>query len=248
MKQCFYIMIILAILMPAQVSAEEPVTQITFASEEWKNATHSDGTGLYWDIFREVYEPEGIKINPIIRSYSGSVAMVKRQKADAVVGAYIDEIQEAYYPKWHFAVDVVQVIFKKDKIAQWKGQESLKGKKVSWIKGYALDEYLDVPVEKNEFEDRKGALRALDKGRYDFFMDAQGDLIDALKSGIIDTSKYRIETVKQLNLYLAFVKNDKGKKYQEIFDKNFPKLVESGKIKALYDKWKNGNFTYPFEK
>ncbi|MEW5804799.1 MAG: transporter substrate-binding domain-containing protein [bacterium] len=230
----------------SSAGSEDKITEINFASEEWEEATNTDGTGLYWDIFRAVYEPCGIKVNFIIRSYSGSVELLKRQKTDAVVAAYLDEIEGALFPKWYFGVDIVQALFKKDKPIVWKGQETLKDKKVAWIKGYAYDEYLDVPVIKMEFDERKDALRVLDKDRIDFFLDARGDLLTALEDGYVDKTKYRTETVKQLYLYLAFVNSERGKRLKQIFDERLPQLIKSGEIKRIYDKWAKGNFVYPF--
>lgn len=240
-------LIMIAFFFPFSAAAQDKPAEVRFATEAWDHATNADGTGLYWDIFRAVYEPEGINVTFSIRSYSGSVELLKRKKVDAVVAAYKDEIEESHYPKWHFAVDVVQALFKKSRFETFDGQKTMAGKKVAWIKGYALNEYLDVPVEKMEFGERAGALKSLDRDRYDFFLDAQGDLIETLQKGHVNAENYRRETIKQLNLYLAFVKSEKGKKLSEIFDTKFPKLVESGEIRKLYEKWKQGNFTYPFD-
>ncbi len=228
------------------VMPQDKITEIVLASEEWKNATNADGTGLYWEIFKAVYEPVGIQVKHRISSYAASEELVKRQKVDAMVGAYSGEVEGVIYPKSHFAADIVQVIFKKGKVAEWKGQETISGKRIGWIKSYDFDRYIDTPMEKAEFDERKDALRVLDKDRIDFFMDAQPDLVEALNLGVIDMASYQRETVKQINLYLAFATNDKGKKLQEIFDERFPQLIQSGEIKKLFDKWQSSNYTYPF--
>jgi len=247
MCRLLFAMAMLLSVFSTQVAiCQDKITEIVLASEAWPNATNTDGTGLYWEIFKAVYEPVGIQVKHRISSYAGSEELVKRQKVDGMVAAYLDEVENAIFPKSHFSVDVIQVLFKKDKVAEWKGQESISGKNIGWIKEYDFDQYMDVPLKKVEFDERKDALRVLDKDRIDFFMDAQPDLIEALDSGVIDLANYRRETVKQLNLYLAFVNTEKGKRLQEIFDERFPQLVQSGEIKKLFDKWQGGNFTYPF--
>ena len=82
-KAAFFIIIFVLcpIFYPAQAGSAP--AEIILASEEWANATNKDGTGLYWDIFRAVYEPVGIKTKFIIRSYKGSVSLVKKNQADA---------------------------------------------------------------------------------------------------------------------------------------------------------------------
>ena len=87
--------------------------EIILASEEWINATNRDGTGLYWDIFRAIYEPMGIKTKIIFRSYKGSVGLVKNNQADAAVGIYPYEIQGTLFSKFPFVKDYVLALFKK---------------------------------------------------------------------------------------------------------------------------------------
>jgi polar amino acid transport system substrate-binding protein len=211
--------------------------EIIFASEERSNATNRDGTGLYWDIFRAVYSSMGIKTKIIIQSYNGSVSLVKQQKADAAVGIYPDSIRGAVFSRYPFVKDYVLVLFKKDKFRQWDGQQTLKNKRVAWMKGYAYDEYLEVPVIKKEFYTREGILRRLDRDQIDFFMDTRNDVESVLNKGIIDVTRCTVETVLELERYLVFANNDRGKELKKIFDFRFPYLVKTGEIERLYDKW-----------
>ena len=217
--------------------AGSPPAEIVLASEEWANATNKDGTGLYWDIFRAVYEPVGIKTKFIIRSYKGSVSLVKKNQADAMVGIHPEKIQGALSSRYPFVKDYVLVLFKKNNLYQWNGQETLKNKKVGWIKGSSFDEYLEVPVIKRELAKRENILRRLDKNQIDFFMDTRNDVESVLNKGIIDVTHYTVETVLELERYLVFADNRKGKELKKIFDDRFPRLVESGELDRLFAKW-----------
>jgi polar amino acid transport system substrate-binding protein len=66
-KSVFFTVIVLLCPIFFSALAGNSPTEIILASEEWANATNRDGTGLYWDIFRAVYEPVGIKTRFIIR-------------------------------------------------------------------------------------------------------------------------------------------------------------------------------------
>ena len=211
--------------------------EFIFASEERSNATNRDGTGLYWDIFRAVYGSEGIKTKIITKSSNGSVSLVKRHKADAAVGINAVRIRGTVLSRYPFVKDYVLVLFKKNKFSQWDGQRTLKNKKVAWLKGHAYDERLEVPVIKREFYTREAILRRLDRGEVDFFMDTRNDLESVLNKGIIDVTRYTVETVLELERYLVFANNNKGKKLKKIFDFRFPALVKAGEIERLYEKW-----------
>jgi polar amino acid transport system substrate-binding protein len=131
----------------------------------------------------------------------------------------------------------VLVLFKKNKLNQWNGQETLKNKRIGWIKGYSYDEYLEVPVIKKEFSKRENILHHLDKDQIDFFMDTRNDVESVLNKGIIDVSRYTVETVLELERYLVFANNKKGQELKKIFDDRFPDLVKSGEIEKLFAKW-----------
>ena len=238
MKKAAFLTIIFLlspICFPAQAGGSP--AEIILASEEWPNATNKDGTGLFWDIFRAVYEPVGIKTKFIIRSYKGSVSLVKKRQADAAVGVYPERIQGALSSAYPFVKDYVLVLFKKNRLNQWSGQESLKNKKVGWIKGNSYDEYLEVPVIKKEFYRKESILRSLDKDQIEFFMDTRNDVESVLNKGIIDVTRYTVETVMELERYLVFADNKKGKELKRIFDNRFPRLVQSGEIEKLFAKW-----------
>ena len=217
--------------------ADNNPTDIIMASEEWTNATNKDGTGLYWDILRAVYEPVGIKTKFIIQSYNGSVRLVKKNRVDAAVGIYPDRIQGAIFSQYPFVKDYILVLFKKNKLNQWNGLESLQNKKVAWIKGYSYEDFLEVPVIISELNNRENILRQLDGDRIDFYMDTRYDMESVLNKGVVEVSRYTVETVMQLDRYLVFADNLKGKKLKKIFDNRFPRLVQSGEIERLFAKW-----------
>lgn len=233
----------------ANVHAKQEIAEVTFASESWVQATEENGTGLYWDIFRAIYEPENIKVKFEIRSYISSINMMELKKVDAMVGSYADEIENGIYPEHHFAVDVVQALFLKSKIADWKGQESLKDRNVGWIEGYAYDEYLTVPVKKKEIVTRDNLAKMLQADRFVFFLDAKGDLDALVKNGTLDSSLFERQTILKLKLYTVFRKDERGKRLAQLFDKGMKRLLESGQLKNMYIDYiknKGAGFTFPY--
>jgi len=224
---------------------------ITVASEAWEDNTNKDGTGLYWDIIRKVYEMDNIQLKIRIVPYARSVHMVKVNKADAWVASYIDEETFVVYPKWHFDADIVSALFQKDKFPDWKGVQSLTHKTVGWVRGYDYDQYIDIKMNIDELNSRDSALAMLQKNRIDVLLDALVEIKNELKKKDklekigFDIQNYRIEQLLQLNLYLAFTKNDRGKQLMAIWDKNFYVLLKNGQIKKLYEKYKIAR--YPFK-
>ena len=237
------------LLLLISTSAAGNTREIVFATESWAAATEKDGTGLYWDIMRSVYEPEGIKVRWVIKSYAAAVKLIEMKKADAVIGAYASEIDNAIYPEYHFALDVVKAVAPQKKNIKWIGEKSLADKKVGWIKGYSFENYLDVSLKKYEIYNRKTALKVLDRGRIDFYLDAAADLSDYLKKHPEENNKFDQWILKKLKLYVAFRNDAKGQTLAQIFDRRFGILLKNGTINKLYDTYindKQANFTNPF--
>ncbi len=237
MKKLVFPALILLLVSLSPVRAGNSPQEIIVVSEERPNAINRDGTGLYCDILRAVYESLGIKTRMVLRSYDGSVSLVKQHKADAAVGLYPDATSGTVFSKYPFVKDAVLVLFKKDKSGQWEGQQTLKNQRVGWISGCAYNEYLEVPVTGKEFHSRETMLRWLDEDRIDFYMDSRKDVEAVLNKGIIDVTQYTVETVLELERYLVFADSLKGNRLKRIFDRRFPYLVQTGEIEKLHDKW-----------
>jgi len=229
----------------------ENIIQCNVASEEWKKYTESNGYGLYWDIIRRVYDMDNIKLKINIVPYARSIYLVKNEKADAWVGSYSNEELFALYPKWHFDADIVSVLFKKERFPNWNGVQSLANMKVGWIRDYDYHKYIDVKMNSVEINSRKSALGRLLKDRIDFYIDDAVDIQCILNDNNYLTkigfnmNDFRIEKLFQLNLYLGFVNNKRGKFFRAIWDKNFLILLKNGTIKSLFDQYHEK--LYPFE-
>lgn len=218
---------------------------IRISSEQWDGATHRDGSGLYWDIIRAVYEPAGVDVRTRIVPYARSIREVMvTDKADAWVASYLDEVDGALYPEWHFDADYVDAVYNPDLVSGIEGEETLAGREVGWMRGYAYDQYLSVGVNATQVDDRHGGLRMVEGGRLDFFIDAQVEIDTALEETGLG-EKLASDTVLELPLYLGFADTERGRELLAIWDRRMPKLLEDGTIKRLYQEYEWG--VWPFD-
>ncbi|MCD4674397.1 MAG: transporter substrate-binding domain-containing protein [Desulfobacula sp.] len=253
MKDYFIIVALVVLILMSGFSVDSAFAEnrvILFSTEEWKDATNRDGTGLYWDILRAIFEPDGFQVKPVIRSYEGSVQHVKSQSVDAMVGSYADEIENVIYPENHFAIDIVQVVFKKNAGFQWAGLKTMRAKNVGWITGYAYHEYLPENTSKHikirRLDNREAGFRLLEKDIIDFYIDAKGDISHFLQdSAYYNPDDYFRKTILELNLYVVFANTERGKKLAGLFDRHLKKLIKNTELKKMYDKYKDSFFTYP---
>ena len=217
---------------------------LVISSEELEDISQKDGKGCYWEILEVIFKDTGIRLKKINLPYSQAVKRVRKNKLDAVMGTYEDEFDKAVFSAQGFDKDVIHAVFRKGFVKDWKQQDSLSGK-VAWIRGYEYDAYLKKKVDFKEVSKRKQALVMLKKGRIDFFLDPKEDLENALQKNYVDRKELEVKTVLELQLYIAFTENERGKYFKKVFDEQLAKAIKDKDqpLKKVFDKW---GVDYPY--
>jgi len=225
-------------------ASNDDVDNIFVTTEEWEGYTNKNGTGVYWDIIKKVYEPLGIHVNTKLLPWKRAEAVVLNKQADALLGAYYQQDNELLYPKWHISIeDPLVIIFGTSNIQ--KGDKlhilSFKDKKIGWIRGYGFEKTLfkDIPIEKKELSRMQSGLLMLKAGRLDALVDYESNIEPlAQKMGLKLGQSYTTKELEKGNkLFLAFSKTNRSKKLIKLFDERMEKLVASGEIEKIYLKW-----------
>ena len=223
--------------------AQQPVAQqIRLVSEVWEGHTAADGTGLGWDIMRQVFEPAGVEL--VIQSvpYTRSIGLVQRGEADAWVGSYRDEVDEGvHYPQWHYDADRISALGLTSQPVP--SVATLGQYRLVWMRGYEYQRYL--PNLKNYWEvlRRNSALEMLNYGRADFYIDARTEIEDLLGEAT-DKSRYRITDLTHLPVYLGFTDSPRGRELAQLYDRRMEALVKQGSLRPLFERWQQ---PYPFD-
>ncbi len=219
---------------------DAPITTINLITSEWPGYTNKDGTGLYFDLIKAVYEPEGIQMKFELVPWKRAQALVKKT-ADAIVGETMLPDEDYLYPQWPIDIEEVTVIFKKGADVKWNGESTLENKTVSWIRGYDFQMYLHVKLNMLEVDNLQSGLLMLDAGRIDFLIDYEDFIMEEVEN-IRNTVKpdfaleqYQMESLRLgAKVYVAFVNSSRGKRLVEIFDRRMAQLYESGALDAMY--------------
>jgi len=231
------------ILVAVQIYAVE-ITKVVGISEEWKGATEKNCKGLYWEVATEVFALDNIKLKCKLAPYARGVKLVEKKKVDFWVGSYKDEEDFPYYPEVAISADNVSILY--DITRQtFNKLEDIKDKRVAWIRDYDYDQYIDIPMKIREIKNKRAGIKMLLLGRIDFLMDAKIELNNALKDIKKDTKNLTIKTFMELKTYMAFAKNERGKKLVKLWDKNMKILNKNGKLKEIYSRYHDSDF-YPF--
>ncbi|WP_273824153.1 substrate-binding periplasmic protein [Pseudomonas asplenii] len=233
-------LVLLSPLLRAQEVAGLPA-QVRLVSEEWADYTNADGSGLAWDVLREVFEPQGIKVEIRSEPYVRSVGLVERGEADAWVGSYSQEISGALYPRWNYDTDHIYAVGLASKPVPTL--DNLGSYRLAWVRGYKYQKYLPNVRDFNEIQRRDGILSMLQHDRVDFYIDALTEVEDVLEQAE-DPKLFRNTHLAELPLYLGFADNERGRALLALYDQRMTELVKAGGLRRIFEHWKQ---PYPFE-
>jgi polar amino acid transport system substrate-binding protein len=224
----------------AESSPDNP-TDIVLVSEQWIAYTEADGSGLGWDLMREIFEPAGIKVASRTEPYTRAVGLVQRGEADAWVGAYEHEVEGTLYPKWHYDTDEIYALGLASRPAPTL--KTLGSYRLAWVRGYEYQHYLPNVVHFNEVARRDHILPMLDHARADLYIDARPE-VDFILGQTHEPQRFRTTYLMSIPLFLSFADNARGRFLRDVFDKRMAQLVRSGKLRSIFTRWKQ---PYPFD-
>lgn len=241
-KRALLLLLCLGACVGAGVAESAPLPdKVRAASEEWVDYTQADGQGMGWDILRAVFEPEGIRLEIRSVPYTRSIGLVQRGEVDVQVGAYRDESEGVLYPKWHYDVDHIYALGLASKPTPTLA--TIGNYRLVWMRGYEYNNYLPNIRRFNEIHRAVGILPMLIHERADFYIDASMEIEEVLAKAD-NPKQFKLSPLINLPLYLGFANNANGKALMELFDERMKVLVETGKLKPIFEHWKQ---PYPFD-
>ena len=234
-----WLLILLCAFMPLACADEAP-GKVMLASEAWDDYTNADGSGLAWDVLREVFEPAGIQLQTRTVPYTRSVGLAQRGEVDGWVGSYRDEATGVLYPHWNFDSDHIYALGLAS--TPTPTLATLGDYRLAWVRGYKYEEYLPNVHRFNQIERRDGILPMLQHGRADFYIDALSEAKYVLsQSG--EPAQFQLTHIAELPLYIGFADTERGRALMAVYDQRVEALVKSGELKAIFERWKQ---PYPF--
>ncbi|OPA97567.1 ABC transporter substrate-binding protein [Pseudomonas fluorescens] len=224
------------------VQAEETQVpgKVMLASEEWNDYTNKDGSGLAWDVLRQVFEPAGITVQTRSVPYTRSVGLAQRGEVDGWVGSYRDEASDVLYPRWNFDSDHIYALGLAT--GPTPSIATLGNYRLAWVRGYKYEEYLPNVRRFNQVERRDGILPMLQHGRADFYIDALTEANYVLSQSD-DPAQFKLTHIAELPLYVGFADTDRGRALMAVYDQRLAALIKSGELKPIFEHWKQ---PYPF--
>ena len=215
------------------------IKTMSVVAPEWEGYTNKDGTGVYWDIIREIYQPLGISVKTKTVPWNRAMKMVSKYRTyNAIVGEYVDSEEQVIFPKYAIDIEFMSLLSKNTSGVKFTDIASLKGKRVGWIKDY------DVIVESKrdftlrEFRNIELGIELLNAGKIDYLIDDWDEIAAAMKAGNLNTQEYTVDPMPEgKDIYTAFSDDNISRELVAIYNERIPVLAKSGKLNAIYKKW-----------
>jgi polar amino acid transport system substrate-binding protein len=216
----------------AIIDAEE----ITLVSMEWEDYVNADGTGLYAEMIKAIYEPAGVKVTFQIVPWARAVRMVLNKDADALVAdsdtAPVPELLHSEYP-----LDIDDAHYLAKKSQPYTDQNSFRGKTIGWIRGFNFDKKIALPKGTytiHEVTDVITGIRMIKKGHLDFFIDYEEGIKSEAEKYQVDLSDCQIISGFEERYLMGFVDNEKGRRFLKIYEDRIKTLYQSGELRTLW--------------
>ncbi|MCR8921336.1 transporter substrate-binding domain-containing protein [Dasania sp. GY-MA-18] len=226
------------------------ITQITVSCDNWPGTCNRDGSGLYFEILRAIYEPEGIHIKHRIDPFMRGLKLVEEQQVDVMAAAYkIPEREQRFtFPKTRLITEYTSVLYKSTQQVPSEGK--LKGR-INIIRGYDYSAYIDTSAKINEIGSIDQGIKMVLSGRSDYFINAFYDSYAALQrlsktEGELVPNKVSLKILDSKPIYLVFPNSAHGQNLARLYDKNIQRLFNSGALKDFFISRPIGSYYYYF--
>ena len=234
---CFWIL-----AAPQMVHAVE-IAEVTSTSPAWNSFTNLDGTGLYHEILNEVFSLYGLPVRHIYSKSGRSEQLVIKEEADMMTcdDSPMSPLVLARYPMY---VNDFYVFFNKERIGEWRGKESLRGKEVLCQPTYYNATNFNVPITIKEVQTGQQALAMILLNRSDFYVDDMALIQESIDATVppFNQKKYGMEKVGRRSYHPLFNVSERGEKIMQMYNEGVLRLHKSGKLKPIYQKW---GYQYP---
>jgi hypothetical protein len=215
------------------------IKTISVVAPVWEGYTNKDGTGVYWEVLKEIYEPLGISVKTKSVPWNRAMKMVSKYRTyNAIVGEYRDSEESVIFPDYSIDTEYMSALTKNTSGHKFTGLSSLTGKTVGWIKDYEVIPESKRDFKLREFRNIEQGIEYLNGGKLDFLIDDWDEIAAAMKEASMTSADYSVDAMPEgTPLYAAFSVDNISREFIKIYNERIPILAKSGKLEEIYAKW-----------
>lgn len=213
-----------------------PVKSETFVvvADAWDGYTHKDGTGLWFDMWRQILGPLGHTVQPRIVPYPRALEEITKGKSDITPAVYQGDLDDKHVElSIIIEQDSVDAFIIDEHFPDWQGLASLKGKTVVARLDYGYGRFLPTGAHYSEKASLQGMLHMLALGRVDAVLDYEREVTALVQ----ETGMKPVWTLRRGVLapsqHAAFADTPKGRWARDLFVKRMRELLANDGLVPL---------------
>jgi len=245
MKQLFLFFILLTTCMKADV--------VTITADEWcpYNCNKEDvNKGFLVDIFTHIFKKAGHEVEySISSSYEKAIKDVRKNKIDALIGTYQEEVPDFVFPKSAIAYSYDIMLINEDSTWTYQSEDSLNELCIGVVKDYEYEEPIKSHISKYKNNSNKIHMISGNNSLDYNLKKLRYHKITALVDDQLLIQYYQAKTKKAFHfkvakrfddypLYIAFSPNNyKSKEYATVLNRGLRKLKGSPELAKILAKY-----------
>jgi polar amino acid transport system substrate-binding protein len=203
--------------------------------------------GYVVELARLIFEPAGVKIDYQLMPWTEALAAARKGDIEAVIGANPAEAEGLFLPNESAGMPRIALFVKKENSWRYDSVHSLNSVRLGIIEGYSYWETFDAYVKNHRsekvvvFEGEApliDGISQLREGKIDVMAETLAVFIWTVRSQGGLPADYRVAYLQAgERIYMAFAKNDVGRRCAEIFDAGLGRLRKSGELAAVLKRY-----------
>ncbi|MDO6444225.1 transporter substrate-binding domain-containing protein [Colwellia sp. 1_MG-2023] len=232
----FFLFILIGFTTGIARSAQSPKIDIIWATDTWEGFTNRDGTGIYHEIFSKIFEHSPYHVSIQYLPWKRALHQVVINKAQ--VSGALPKSNKYLFADLPILTQPLSILTQADQSLSLAQIQTLVG---VWPLTYAeelmqsdISQYLDGITAQY----RADAIALLQKNKVDYYLDIRSILeLHLANLPLEEQSKYHIQDLSTLNLYLIFSDDEQGRVLKKYYDETTQQLLENNTLQPIYKKY-----------
>ena len=211
----------------------------------------SDKQGILVDVAMKIFNKAGHTVNYKSMNWARAIVLVRTGKHDGLIDAYKSDAPDFIFPEESVMISKMCFFSKQEDPWEFKGYDSLKGRKISVSKGYSYGKEFDAYIEKNKGKSNStiNTIHGMDLIKRRMWQMSRGQIDTILEDWSVFSHQVKpykkFKGVKNAGclpeeeLYIAFSPNkNSSQNYADLISEGLREMKASGELEAIIDKYK----------
>jgi polar amino acid transport system substrate-binding protein len=234
----------------ASTGVADPPETLHIRADSWmpfNGDPTAEKPGYVVELLRQIFEPQGFKIDYQIMPWAGAVKAAEAAEIDGIIGANRKEAVHLVAGEEAIAEPRFALFARSTSLWKYESLRSLHEVKLGAIEGYSYWDSLDGYLKKSQPPAVKlysgdtplvEAIADLSSGKIDVLVESVVVFYWAARSTGRGAADFRMAYSQQSEpLYVAFAATTRGRKYARLFDEGIRDLKKNARFQAILGKY-----------